>query len=828
MTLFILTLGKVDSVGNMGHKKHSANSNWQWSVAVALVICAIFAAAIALKAKSDLAYYKSDISGELVDAAQSAGNVIDREFLIVRARLSGAALNDSNSVAGNLITLPQISDVSVFDAYGTPTNNSTASGVVLDALSAAAVLATNEGWFGTIALSKTNFKPALAIKHPSGQIVTATLIVPKDLGLKPNIYAIIADKNGHIVSASDRLKLNSIGDIRQALNFKNRTPKDYSMGEITSLSGEKYFIGTKLTQSGFYVYTLMPQAIYHSYMIRLLSYYALLFMGPILAYFGILYVIKDQAANFKHQQSKVRDAERRLKIAIEGAKCGIWEWDIYDDKVYLSSRSAKIFGFKNAGIYHSNEFMPIIAQEDRAKLREALNNAPKFGNIDIVVKTKFIIKSTDNSEQKQICNYIQLRGKLAPNNKINKNLLLTGVAMDVSSQIGNKTKVSIIEGRVRDVIEAISGPFAVWSEEGKLISWNQEFAKRFELEDNKIYPGQKYSEVSKLAAKAVVSQKSDINDHRAQELLLKDGTWLKMIERKTRGGRMISIGLDISDHKQTEAAMEASERKLQDATKEIHASREEALKLAKSYEMQKVRAEEASSAKSSFLANMSHELRTPLNAINGFSQIMADELYGPLGDKRYTEYSKSILSSGRHLLELINDVLDMAKIEAGKFNINPRNVSLSETISQVIHMLDMRAEEKNIIIETDLDDNDEIHADQRAVRQIIINLLSNSIKFTNSGGRILVRTREEGENIVLSVIDTGIGIDKEYLPRLGYAFEQVENDHAKASQGTGLGLALCRAFAEMHGGSINIISKIGVGTRVNITLPKYAAIEEAA
>ncbi len=826
--MFILTLGKVDSVGNMGHRKHSANSNWQWSVAVALVICAIFAAAIALKAKSDLSNYKSDITGELIENAKNAGNIVDREFLIVKARLSGTSLNDSNSVAGSLITLPQISDVSVFDAYGAPTNNSTASGVVLDALSAAAVLATNDGWFGTIALSKTNYKPALAIKQPNGQIITATLIAPKDLGLNPNTYAIIADKNGHIVSASDKLKLNSIGDIRQALNFKNRTPNDYSSGEITSLSGEKYFIGTKLSQSGFYIYTLKPKAIYNSYMIRLLSYYALLFMGPILAYFGILYVIKDQAANFKYQQSKVRDAERRLKIAIEGAKCGIWEWDLYDDKVYLSARSAKIFGFNKSGIFSGDEFMPLVSQDDRTKLREALNNAPKFGNIDIVVKIKFALKSKDNPETKQVVNYIQLRGKIAPTSKRNNQLLLTGVAMDVTSQIGNKAKVSIIEGRVRDVIEAISGPFAVWSEEGKLISWNHEFAKCFELEDKKIFPGQKYSEVSKLAAKAVVSQKSDVNDKRAQELLLKDGTWIKMVERKTRGGRMISIGLDISNHKRTEAAMEASERKLQDATKEINASREEALKLAKSYEAQKVRAEEASSAKSSFLANMSHELRTPLNAINGFSQIMADELYGPLGDKRYAEYSKSILSSGRHLLELINDVLDMAKIEAGKFNINPRNISLSETISQVIHMLDMRAEEKNIIVETDLDDNDEIQADQRAVRQIVINLLSNAIKFTNSGGRILVRTREDGDNMILSVIDTGIGIDKKYLPRLGYAFEQVENDHAKASQGTGLGLALCRAFAEMHGGSINIISKVGVGTRVNIVLPKYAAIEEAA
>lgn len=828
MVLFILTLGNTDSVGNMGLKKQRAHGNGQWSVAVALIICAIFAAAIALKAKSDLSNYKADISGKLNVAAQSAGNVIDREFMVVRARLSAVPLSDSNNFAGSLVTLPQIGDVSVFDAYGAPTNNSTATGSVLDALSAAAVLANNEGWFGTIALSKTNFKPAMAIKNPSGHIVTATLIVPRELGLSNNIYAIVADKSGHIISASDRLKLNSIGDIRQALNFINRTPSDYSSGEITAISGEKYFLATKQTQSGFMVYTLMPQSVYISYMVRLLSYYALLFMGPVLAYFGILYVIKDQAANFKYQQAKVRDAERRLKVAIDGAKCGIWEWNLFDDNVYLSSRSAKIFGVENSGIYSSDEFMAFLTPEDRFKLRDALNTSTKTGVIDVTIKILQIKKSKDTTETKKVIHFIQLRGRIAPNANKKKSLLLTGVAMDVTGQLGSKAKISIIEGRIKDIIEAISGPFAIWSEDGKLISWNNEFVKRFELDEKFIFPGQQYSEVSKLAAKSVLSQKNDPNDKRAQELLFRDGKWLKMIERKTHGGSMISIGFDISNHKQIEIAMEASERKLQEASKQIHASREEALKLARSYEAQKVRAEEASNAKSSFLANMSHELRTPLNAINGFSQMMADELYGPLGDKRYNEYSKSILSSGRHLLELINDVLDMAKIEAGKFHIHPRNISISETVSQVIHMLDMRAEEKNILIETDLDDKDEIYADQRAIRQIIINLLSNAIKFTNSGGRILIRTREEGDSMVVSVIDTGIGIDQKYLPRLGYAFEQVENEHSKASQGTGLGLALCRAFAEMHGGNISIISKIGVGTRVNIVLPKYAAIEEAA
>ncbi|MEK7661087.1 MAG: HAMP domain-containing sensor histidine kinase, partial [Pseudomonadota bacterium] len=256
----------------------------------------------------------------------------------------------------------------------------------------------------------------------------------------------------------------------------------------------------------------------------------------------------------------------------------------------------------------------------------------------------------------------------------------------------------------------------------------------------------------------------------------------------------------------------------------------EAAELAKQYEREKIKAVEASASKNSFLANMSHELRTPLNAINGFSQIMAEQIFGPLGDKRYVEYSADILASGKHLLDLINDVLDMAKIEAGKFKVFAQPMSLTESIEQAIRVVHGRAAEKNIAIERNFAASDDMIGDARAIKQIFINLLSNAIKFTEPGGRVLIRSRDEGNASVISVIDTGIGISETNLPRLGNAFEQVESEHARTNQGTGLGLALCRSFAEMHGGQMNISSKLGVGTKVDIILPHVAVIqdEEAA
>jgi two-component system cell cycle sensor histidine kinase PleC len=245
--------------------------------------------------------------------------------------------------------------------------------------------------------------------------------------------------------------------------------------------------------------------------------------------------------------------------------------------------------------------------------------------------------------------------------------------------------------------------------------------------------------------------------------------------------------------------------------------------LAKKYEEEKRRAEEASRAKSAFLANMSHELRTPLNAINGFSELMASELFGPLGDKRYVEYSRDILASGQLLLDLINDILDMAKIEAGKITLSPQTLDPVEAIDQAVRLMRRRAEEKGLTLMIDGERAPEIEADHRAVKQMLLNLISNAVKFTKQGG-VMVRVRPADGGVTISVIDTGVGIPKEHLPRLGRAFEQVDMALSRQNGGTGLGLALTKSLAEMHGGRLEIDSEEGRGTIVSIFLPARASI----
>ncbi|MEQ1755150.1 MAG: ATP-binding protein [Micropepsaceae bacterium] len=290
--------------------------------------------------------------------------------------------------------------------------------------------------------------------------------------------------------------------------------------------------------------------------------------------------------------------------------------------------------------------------------------------------------------------------------------------------------------------------------------------------------------------------------------LHKDGRWIWM-ENRTRAvydeeGRFcreITVVRDITDRKEHE------------------------LKLLAAHE----RAEAASRAKSLFLANMSHELRTPLNAIIGFSDMMCAQVFGALGNERYIEYADDIRNSGRHLLELITSVLDIAKIEAGKLELHFEAVDLSFVIDECVHLLRVGAAEAGIELIADADpDTGGFLADRRAVKQILLNLLSNAMKFTPSGGHVTIATRAAGERIELSVRDDGIGIPADQLPRLGKPFEQVCTDPLLAKGGSGLGLALVKAIAEKHGGRMSITSAEGAGTTVTIDFLRDPRKHEAA
>jgi cell cycle sensor histidine kinase DivJ len=220
---------------------------------------------------------------------------------------------------------------------------------------------------------------------------------------------------------------------------------------------------------------------------------------------------------------------------------------------------------------------------------------------------------------------------------------------------------------------------------------------------------------------------------------------------------------------------------------------------------------------------MSHELRTPLNAIIGFSELTMREMFGPVGP-RYQEYARLIHESGNHLLDLINSVLDMSKIEAGKFELSEELFDLEEVAQSALRFLKIPAERAGVTLKLEISPQARlIFADRRAVKQILVNLLSNGVKFTPPGGEVKVSARPS-HGIEIEVRDTGTGISKEDLERLGRPFEQVENSEVRAKEGTGLGLALVKSLAQMHGGEAVLASALGEGTTVTVRLP-YAAID---
>ena len=241
------------------------------------------------------------------------------------------------------------------------------------------------------------------------------------------------------------------------------------------------------------------------------------------------------------------------------------------------------------------------------------------------------------------------------------------------------------------------------------------------------------------------------------------------------------------------------------------------------------RAEAANKAKSAFLANMSHELRTPLNAVIGFTDLMRQRTFGPLGNERYEEYATLIYDSGQLLLDLISDMLDMAKIEAGRLELNLERVDVIGTAEDCVRMLKDRAENNGLELTLSLPKEPLfLVADKRAVKQVLLNLLTNAIKFTPAGGHVGVSVRTGDGQATITVRDSGIGIPESELPRLGNPFEQVNSDPMLAKGGSGLGLALVRALMEKHGGVLNIKSEEGIGTEVSCTFPMSADKRAAA
>ncbi len=318
------------------------------------------------------------------------------------------------------------------------------------------------------------------------------------------------------------------------------------------------------------------------------------------------------------------------------------------------------------------------------------------------------------------------------------------------------------------------------------------------------------------------------------EVARQDGRWIRIHEQRLPNNGIVLITSDITERKQAEETLLASKHALQERVADLEEAQHklemqgaDQVRLVDSLYIARDQADAANRAKSEFLAAMSHELRTPLNAVIGFSEIMKTEAIGPIGSPQYRDYANDIYDAGSHLLTLINNILDLSKVESGADELREEDIEVAHAVESVLRMVRQRAERSRLQLAVDIPKNPPLlRADPRKVKQILVNLLSNAVKFTPAG-KITVKAwwRADG-GYVFQVVDTGIGIALEDIPKALSQFGQVDGKLNRRYHGTGLGLPLTKALVEMHGGSFDLQSEVGVGTTVTVRFPAERIVHQ--
>jgi two-component system cell cycle sensor histidine kinase PleC len=538
---------------------------------------------------------------------------------------------------------------------------------------------------------------------------------------------------------------------------------------------------------------------------------------------------------FHWQATRAREADLihdtvrgRVDTALNRGRCGLWDWDLARGRVFWSHSMFDILG--------------LPAKDDLLTFGE-LNALVHDGDIDLYELARQLadgeLASIDHAFRMRHADgrwlWLRVRCELA-RQEGEAGLHVIGIAVDVSEQKNLVEKTTAADLRLRDAIETIPEAFVLWDAENRLVLCNSYFQELHRLPDAAVVAGTPYETVVAAGKKAIIRTTIANDDSEAQgartfEAQLNDGRWMHISERRTKDGGYVCVGTDITKIKQHEQKLMDGEKRriatindLRQSQQALERQTDELADLAKKYAEEKNRAEEANQTKSKFLANMSHELRTPLNAIIGFSEIMEAAMFGPLGVDKYREYSRDIRESGRYLLDVINDILDMSKIEAGGIHLHPETVELDQIVADSLRVVLGRANEKRLTLRSNFAAGIQLKADRRALKQIALNLLSNAVKFTPDGGAVTVRGRTHRGHVTIAIEDNGIGIPKDALHKLGRPFEQVESQLTKRHQGSGLGLAIAKSLTELHGGRMRIRSVLGTGTMVVVRLPREACL----
>ncbi len=611
----------------------------------------------------------------------------------------------------------------------------------------------------------------------------------------------------------------------------------------TGSDGESYLVtAQQLRGIPFTLYLAEPVSVILSTWYDSLRFFGLVILAPGLFGAGICGILIRQIERRSVAEEARRASEARLNLAVTGARCGIWDWDIENDRMYWSSSMYAMLGRDQGSTELSlADAQALLHPGDGDALSDIAKHATR--------------KSTDYDEIFRLRHahghwvWVHAKGQIWDGQTQARDLEPTrimGIALDISDLKNAQSRIADAEARLRDAVDSLSESFVLWDDDNQLVLCNQKFAEFYDIDAGVLKPGAKFQDVMHAARAPgeVVFQSGTAGPGHATshsstswskegsgELQRTGNRWIYVSRRTTRDGGKVSVGTDVTPLKDQELELLQSEETLKKYVEQLEKSQEklqreadERAELALKYAAEKARAEEANRSKTEFLANMSHELRTPLNAIMGFAQIMQNAMFGPLGDERYVGYTKDILNSGQHLIDLISDILDMSKIESGKTELELNEYALEGIIGDCIRIVEPRVFEAGLHMENRVRATPNVMADKRATKQILLNLLTNAVKFTPRGGTLVIRAEVKEKYIALVVEDTGIGISEQDLKRIGKPFEQIESQQNKKYKGTGLGLALSKSLVELQGGKLRLKSQLGMGTTVAVTLPRADAV----
>ncbi len=508
--------------------------------------------------------------------------------------------------------------------------------------------------------------------------------------------------------------------------------------------------------------------------------------------------------------------DMRLNLTLDAANQGIWDWYPSTWTLFFNRdwRHTLGYGPDELTIFHRN-WQDFVHPEDRPRVSH-LTDECFAGRVD-AIDVQYRYRRADGSWA-----WIQTRSRIAERDpEFGTARRIVGIHIDISrereSEIAMQEaleRARRAEDRLWSAIETLPQGFILFDSDRRLIFANAAYLRQNLGLAAEIKPGMLIEEVIAIAdrigiydepAAAVLENYASLDPKIAQagmvhEIQTRDGRWFSYFHQRTRDGGYAGMRTDITERREQEIALR------------------EAL----------TQAEAANLAKTQFLANMSHELRTPLNAILGFSEVMREGMMGPLSET-YRAYAADIHVSGAHLLKIINDVLDLSKLTLWSFDLDEERVRPQDLVESCLALIRPLIEQNGLsLVEQIPPELPAIMADATRIKQILLNLLSNAMKYSRPGGAITVRIHADADGLTFVVADTGIGMDPADIPKALEAFRQVGDLSSRRQEGTGLGLPLAKAMVEAHGGSLAIDSRIGLGTAVTIRLPPDRVVWDQA